>query len=228
MNPLLYSYLQVAVQHQQQLVEANHDHMNQYTMNKCNKTQLQVNKINYYNFRRLQFPSLNMSHQLQSNVMANAPRHSTIYNKYIVMNRIAMGTFGDILGVIDKETRTAYAVKKLKRDTSLNADMKRKRELSLLHEAQTLLKLNAMSDKSKGNHCIIKCHQILYAQHASVGPCIVLELCGYSLLNYIQHYKAMNMKISFATIRIIGQQILSAMRFLHGVGGIIHTDLKPE
>ena len=59
-------------------------------------------------------------------------------------------------------------------------------------------------------------------------PCIVLELMGISLLQYIQICSSKNLVIGLRTVRAIAVQLFSAMSFLHGKGGYIHADLKPE
>jgi len=63
---------------------------------------------------------------------------------------------------------------------------------------------------------------------SSIKPCIVLELMGISLLQYIQLYERKKMVIGLKTVRAIAVQLFAAMSFLHGQGGYIHADLKPE
>jgi len=58
--------------------------------------------------------------------------------------------------------------------------------------------------------------------------CIVLELMGVSLLQYTQIYEKNECVIPLVTVRYIAIQLFNALSFLHGIGGCIHADLKPE
>merc|ERR1719397_1579487 len=62
----------------------------------------------------------------------------------------------------------------------------------------------------------------------SMGPCLVLELMGFSLLQYIEICERKQVAVSLRTVRSIAVQLFAAMSFLHGKGGYVHADLKPE
>ncbi len=56
----------------------------------------------------------------------------------------------------------------------------------------------------------------------------VLELMGISLLQYTQLYEKNKCLIPLVSVRCIAIQLFNSLSFLHGIGGYIHADLKPE
>lgn len=62
----------------------------------------------------------------------------------------------------------------------------------------------------------------------NIGPCMVMELMGISLLKYVQIRNKYDHPILLKTVRYIAIQLFNALSFLHTVGWYVHSDLKPE
>ena len=90
---------------------------------------------------------------------------------------------------------------------------------------------------------LLRCREVLLVQDISptlaaaiageegkdpIGPCVVLELLGVSLIHFEHVRKRRKVAISLLTIRFIALQLLNALAFLHALGNYIHADLKPE
>jgi len=177
------------------------------------------------------------------------PTGDRMVDRYIGIKRIGAGTFADIWEVYDQydPSRKHWALKVLKAGKymkaggSVDPNKRAKYESAMVSEGNRIRKLNKQD--WQGRAPLIRCkemlngnlpqnHPALLALSSGSGqgirPCIVLELMGISLLQYIQICERKMLVVQLATVRAIAVQLFAAMSFLHGVGGYIHADLKPE
>eukprot|EP01084_Bolivina_argentea_P087013 157219_1 len=176
---------------------------------------------------RVPLPSASI---LPSNHIAtrNAPDrgiapNDILFERYAVLKRIGEGTFGDIWKVMDIKdaTHPKYAIKTLKMDATWSESKRERLRQIFTNEGRRIHALNNIITEEIGKHFII-------ASKQCIGPYIVMELSGHSLLSYMEYHAYHHIAIPLRNIRVMCIQILSAMSFIHGIGQCMHCDLKPE
>lgn len=129
-------------------------------------------------------------------------------------------------------------------DGNLSASKYSRYSKAIVAEGRRITRLNALDPQRRAQ--IVHCREILLPRDVSpnlaaavtggggsdgknpIGPCVVMELLGVSLIHFEHLRKHKKVSISLQTVRFIALQLLNAMSFLHGVGHYIHADLKPE
>jgi len=186
---------------------------------------------------------------VQENVVT-FPYGDRTRDRYVGIKRIGAGTFADIWEVYDQydPERKHWALKVLKSGKyrkagsgSVDADKLAKYENAMASEGNRIRKLNKQDWAKRAP--IVRCKELLNTlqpnqmmagmgrgstSSPTTGPCLVLELMGISLLQYIQICERKQVVVSLRTVRSIAVQLFAAMSFLHGKGGYVHADLKPE
>ena len=171
--------------------------------------------------------------------MMTFPLGDSTRDRYVGIKRIGAGTFADIWKVHDQydPERKQWAMKVVKAgNRKVDHRKAAKYESAMVREGMFIRRLNKLD--WAGSAPIIRCKELLYAMRAnpvtmrspspSMGPCLVLELMGFSLLQYIEICERKQVAVSLRTVRSIAVQLFAAMSFLHGKGGYVHADLKPE
>jgi len=176
-------------------------------------------------------------------------------DRYGAVKHIGQGTFADIWevyalnsdGAPDENEPKHFALKALRKGKCVGADGKldvsryRRYSCAIVSEGKRIAMLNALDPACRAQ--LVRSREILRPGDVSlnlaaavagdvrtnpIGPCVVLELLGVSLIHFEILRKRQMVAIPLATVRYIALQLLNAMSFLHGVGGYIHADLKPE
>jgi len=176
-------------------------------------------------------------------------------DRYGAVKHIGQGTFADIWevyalnsdGAPDENEPKHFALKALRKGKCVGADGKldvsryRRYSCAIVSEGKRIAMLNALDPACRAQ--LVRSREILRPGDVSlnlaaavagdvrtnpIGPCVVLELLGVSLIHFEIARKRKNVAIPLSTVRYIALQLLNAMSFLHGVGAYIHADLKPE
>ncbi|ANB13013.1 serine/threonine protein kinase KNS1 [Sugiyamaella lignohabitans] len=133
-------------------------------------------------------------------------------NRYQILKLLGQGTFGKVVSVYDKKTKTHRAIKIIRA-------VEKYREASRI-ELRVLMTL-AMYDEHNIHQCIHLRDCFDYRNHI----CIVTDLLGISIFDFM---KANNF-IPFpgSHVQSFAYQLLKSVAFLHSLN-LVHTDLKPE
>ena len=127
-------------------------------------------------------------------------------NKYLILDVLGQGTFGQVVKCQNLKTQEVVAVKVIK-----NQD---KSEISVLNL------LNQRLDKDNEQLTRLK-DMFSYRQHM----CLVFELLSISLYELIKQNKFRG--LGTRLIRVFAQQLLDGLSLLNNLR-LIHCDLKPE
>ena len=135
-------------------------------------------------------------------------------NRYVLKERIGLGSFGQVVSAFDKKENTMVAIKIIKS------------KKPFFNQAQTEKELLMHISKSRGNndynlvelydHFVFKNHQ-----------CLVFEMLSFNLYDLLKNTRFKG--VSLNLIRKFSRQILMSLDFLSKSDiDIIHCDLKPE
>lgn len=133
--------------------------------------------------------------------------------KYVILDLLGQGTFGQVVKCQNLETGQLIAVKVIKNQAAFfNQSMM---------EVTVLELLNQRYDKDDRHHIVRMRDTFVFRQHL----CIVVELLSLNLYDLIKQNQYRGFSLTLC--RIFCQQILDALRVLREAR-IIHCDLKPE
>lgn len=133
--------------------------------------------------------------------------------KYVIMDLLGQGTFGQVVKCQNLKTKELVAVKVIKNQPAFfNQSMM---------EVTVLEMLNQRYDKDDKHHIVRMRDTFVFRQHL----CIVVELLSLNLYDLIKQNQYRGFSLTLCKIFL--QQILDAMRILKDAR-IIHCDLKPE
>ncbi|KAI3451370.1 hypothetical protein Pfo_008035 [Paulownia fortunei] len=137
--------------------------------------------------------------------------------RYIAQQKLGWGQFSTVWLAFDTQS-SKYVALKIQKSAPQFAQ-------AALHEIEILSAI-AAGDPSNIN-CVVRL--VDHFKHA--GPngqhlCMVLEFLGDSLLRLIKYNRYKGLELN--KVREICKCILTALDYLHGKLGLIHTDLKPE
>lgn len=143
-----------------------------------------------------------------NDIMGNEEGH-----KYVILDLLGQGTFGQVVKCQRLGTRELVAVKVIKNQTAFfNQSMM---------EVTVLEMLNQRYDKDDRHHIVRMRDTFVFRQHL----CIVVELLSLNLYELIKQNQYRGFSLTLC--RIFLQQILDALKVLKEAR-IIHCDLKPE
>eukprot|EP01084_Bolivina_argentea_P300114 517396_1 len=195
--------------------------------------------------------------QISSNINSDAISLMSRYTAIEHIGKGTFANVWKAADMHDKDKKQ-YALKVMKNNNKWTTQKQRnKYAQTFIQEAITIVNLNNIETAEMGKQFIIQCREILYTQtninvlcksnkyrqitdsrnnqtkwihsrKVTPWPCIVLQLCDCSLLQYMKRHDVNKRRISLNTIRCISAQLFSAMSFIHGIGNCIHSDLKPE
>jgi dual specificity protein kinase YAK1 len=133
--------------------------------------------------------------------------------KYIVLDLLGTGTFGQVFKCRDDSTGNILAVKVIKNRPAYY-------QQGLL-EVTIVSSLNRMELNDNSKHIVSILDSFEYQNHL----CIVFELLGISLLDILTQNQFRCLPLS--TVQVFARQIVHALCALEDAN-IIHCDLKPE
>ena len=206
-------------------------------------------KIEYYNTKKMCSPQYTDSNYSEDEGLEDYkidgyhPVHvgEILLDRYVIMQKLGYGHFSTAWLALDNNNGSYVAIKVQKSDeryiqgaydeieilqamakknfdkewiNSLKEyykdDEEKLKELETVEHTQIVQLLNSFIHKGQnGKHF-----------------CMVFEVMGVTLLEIIKRYNYKG--IPLPLVRIITKQILIGLDFLHRIGHIIHTDLKPE
>jgi dual specificity protein kinase YAK1 len=138
---------------------------------------------------------------------------SSLGMRYIVMDMLGQGTFGQVFKCTVQDSGETVAVKVIKN------------QAAYFHQARVeigiLQFLNTRADPADTYHLVRLKDFFLHRDHL----CLVFELLGLNLFELVRHNKFKGLSLSL--VRVFVSQVLEALVVLHRAG-IIHCDLKPE
>jgi dual specificity protein kinase YAK1 len=133
--------------------------------------------------------------------------------RYVILDLLGQGTFGQVVKCQNVKTRELVAVKVIKNQPAFfNQSMM---------EVTVLEMLNQRYDKDDRHHIVRMRDTFVFRQHL----CIVVELLSLNLYDLIKQNQYRGFSLTLC--RIFLQQILEALKVLKEAR-IIHCDLKPE
>lgn len=133
--------------------------------------------------------------------------------KYVILDLLGQGTFGQVVKCQNVGTRELVAVKVIKNQAAFfNQSMM---------EVTVLEMLNQRYDREDKHHIVRMRDTFVFRQHL----CIVVELLSLNLYDLIKQNQYRGFSLTLC--RLFLTQILDAMRVLKDAR-IIHCDLKPE
>lgn len=134
-------------------------------------------------------------------------------HKYLILDVLGQGTFGQVVKCQNMKTLEIVAVKVIKNKTAyFNQSMM---------EVTILDLLNNKLDKSDEHHLLRLKDTFIHRQHL----CLVFELLSVNLYELIKQNQFRGLSMNL--VRVFATQLLNAMTILHEAK-IIHCDLKPE
>lgn len=150
-------------------------------------------------------------------------------NRYLILDVLGQGTFGQVVKCQNLKTQEVVAVKVVKNRTAyFNQSMMEVSVLDLVSlrraldvQTLTLLKLNGKLDKNDDHHLLRLKDTFIHRQHL----CLVFELLSVNLYELIKQNQFRG--LSTTLVRVFAQQLLNALSLLNKAR-IIHCDLKPE
>lgn len=133
--------------------------------------------------------------------------------KYIILDLLGQGTFGQVVKCQNVKTKELVAVKVIKNQAAFfNQSMM---------EVTVLEMLNQKYDKEDKHHLVRMRDTFVFRQHL----CIVVELLSLNLYDLIKQNQYRGFSLTLC--RLFLTQILDAMKVLKEAR-IVHCDLKPE
>lgn len=134
-------------------------------------------------------------------------------HKYLILDVLGQGTFGQVVKCQNMKTLEVVAVKVIKNKTAyFNQSMM---------EVTILDLLNNKLDKSDEHHILRLKDTFIHRHHL----CLVFELLSVNLYELIKQNQFRGLSINL--VRVFATQLLNAMTVLNEAK-IIHCDLKPE
>lgn len=150
-------------------------------------------------------------------------------NRYLILDVLGQGTFGQVVKCQNLKTQEVVAVKVIKNRTAyFNQSMMEVSVLDLVGaEIQTSLdnadeaQLNKQMDKNDDHHLLRLKDTFIHRQHL----CLVFELLSVNLYELIKQNQFRG--LSTTLVRVFAQQLINGLALL-GKAKLIHCDLKPE
>lgn len=134
-------------------------------------------------------------------------------NRYLILDVLGQGTFGQVVKCQNLKTQEVVAVKVVKNRTAyFNQSMM---------EVSVLDLLNKQMDKNDDHHLLRLKDTFIHRQHL----CLVFELLSVNLYELIKQNQFRG--LSTTLVRVFAQQLLTGLALL-GKAKLIHCDLKPE
>lgn len=134
-------------------------------------------------------------------------------NRYLILDVLGQGTFGQVVKCQNLRTQEVVAVKVIKNRTAyFNQSMM---------EVSVLDLLNKQMDKNDDHHLLRLKDTFIHRQHL----CLVFELLSVNLYELIKQNQFRG--LSTTLVRVFAQQLLNGLALL-GKAKLIHCDLKPE
>ncbi|KAF2281531.1 kinase-like protein [Westerdykella ornata] len=134
-------------------------------------------------------------------------------NRYLILDVLGQGTFGQVVKCQNLKTQEVVAVKVIKNRTAyFNQSMM---------EVSVLDLLNKQMDKNDDHHLLRLKDTFIHRQHL----CLVFELLSVNLYELIKQNQFRG--LSTTLVRVFAQQLLTGLALL-GKAKLIHCDLKPE
>lgn len=155
-------------------------------------------------------------------------------NRYLILDVLGQGTFGQVVKCQNLKTQEVVAVKVIKNRTAyFNQSMMEVSVLDLVglprfnapHESEELMmdvpQLNTKLDKNDDHHLLRLKDTFIHRQHL----CLVFELLSVNLYELIKQNQFRG--LSTTLVRVFAQQLLNGLALLNKAR-LIHCDLKPE
>lgn len=134
-------------------------------------------------------------------------------NRYLILDVLGQGTFGQVVKCQNLRTQEVVAVKVIKNRTAyFNQSMM---------EVSVLDLLNKQMDKNDDHHLLRLKDTFIHRQHL----CLVFELLSVNLYELIKQNQFRG--LSTTLVRVFAQQLINGLALL-GKAKLIHCDLKPE
>ncbi|KAF2803712.1 kinase-like protein [Mytilinidion resinicola] len=134
-------------------------------------------------------------------------------NRYLILDVLGQGTFGQVVKCQNLKTQEVVAVKVVKNRTAyFNQSMM---------EVSVLDLLNKQMDKNDDHHLLRLKDTFIHRQHL----CLVFELLSVNLYELIKQNQFRG--LSTTLVRVFAQQLINGLALL-GKAKLIHCDLKPE
>ena len=138
---------------------------------------------------------------------------TTHKNRYLILDVLGQGTFGQVVKCQNLKTQEVVAVKVVKNKTAyFNQSMM---------EVSVLDLLNQKLDKNDDHHLLRLKDTFIHRQHL----CLVFELLSVNLYELIKQNQFRG--LSTTLVRVFAQQLLNGLSLLNKAR-LIHCDLKPE
>lgn len=138
---------------------------------------------------------------------------TTHKNRYLILDVLGQGTFGQVVKCQNLKTQEVVAVKVVKNRTAyFNQSMM---------EVSVLDLLNTKLDKNDDHHLLRLKDTFIHKQHL----CLVFELLSVNLYELIKQNQFRG--LSTTLVRVFAQQLLNGLTLLNKAR-LIHCDLKPE
>ncbi|EPS43734.1 hypothetical protein H072_2279 [Dactylellina haptotyla CBS 200.50] len=139
--------------------------------------------------------------------------YESVRNRYLILDVLGQGTFGQVVKCQNLRTQEVVAVKVVKNRTAyFNQSMM---------EVSVLDLLNSKLDKNDEHHILRLKDTFIHRQHL----CLVFELLSVNLYELIKQNQFRG--LSTTLVRVFAQQLLNALTLLNKAK-LIHCDLKPE
>src|SRR5437762_13955831 len=153
----------------------------------------------------------------------------TCRNRYLILDVLGQGTFGQVVKCQNLKTQEVVAVKVVKNRTAyFNQSMMEVSVLDLVGNpfrspwtSSNRLQLNKQMDKNDDHHLLRLKDTFIHRQHL----CLVFELLSVNLYELIKQNQFRG--LSTTLVRVFAQQLLNALTLLNKAK-LIHCDLKPE
>ena len=134
-------------------------------------------------------------------------------NRYLILDVLGQGTFGQVVKCQNLKTQEVVAVKVVKNKTAyFNQSMM---------EVSVLDLLNGKLDKHDDHHLLRLKDTFIHRQHL----CLVFELLSVNLYELIKQNQFRG--LSTTLVRVFAQQLLNGLSLLNKAR-LIHCDLKPD
>ncbi|RCI13926.1 hypothetical protein L249_7931 [Ophiocordyceps polyrhachis-furcata BCC 54312] len=149
----------------------------------------------------------------QLEAQQNSRANGRSRNRYLILDVLGQGTFGQVVKCQNLKTQEVVAVKVIKNRTAyFNQSMM---------EVSVLDLLNTKLDKNDDHHLLRLKDTFIHRQHL----CLVFELLSVNLYELIKQNQFRG--LSTTLVRVFAQQLLNGLALLNKAR-LIHCDLKPE